>query len=179
MADHQTEPADDSGEPAETVAVFDIDGVVADVRHRVHHVSGHWKDWDSFFDTADEDPVLREGAEMVLEMAQHHQIVWLTGRPEWLRRTTRIWLADAGLPFDMLNMRPSHDYRPARFYKLDRLQTISGGDPSRIAEFVDDDPDVIRTARSAGFPATLAEWVPRGGEIGDTLRDVQERLGRT
>jgi hypothetical protein len=161
------------------IAVFDIDGVVADVRHRVHHVSGPWKDWDSFFDTAHEDPVLREGSDLVLELAQSHQIVWLTGRPEWLRRTTRDWLQDAGLPRGVLHMRPSHDYRPARYYKLDRLQAISGGDPSRISRFIDDDPDVIRTVRSAGFPGTLAEWVPRGGEVGDTLRDVQERLGRT
>jgi hypothetical protein len=159
--------------------VFDIDGVVADVRHRVHHVAGRWKDWDSFFDTADEDPVLEIGASLVLEMAEEHDIVWLTGRPDWLRRTTVTWLAAAGLPVANLNMRPSHDFRPARFYKLDRLQAIEAASNGGIATFIDDDPDVIATALAGGFPARLADWVIRNSEDDATLRDVQERLGRT
>lgn len=31
------------------LAVFDIDGVLADVRHRLPHVQGRPKDWDAFF----------------------------------------------------------------------------------------------------------------------------------
>ena len=38
-----------------------------------------------------------------------------------------------------------------------------------------DDPDVIDAAMSAGFPAALADWVPRSS----TLADAQERAGRT
>jgi hypothetical protein len=162
-----------------TVAVFDIDGVVADVRHRVHHVAGRWKDWDAFFETADEDPLLDVGAALVHDLALQHDIVWLTGRPEWLRRTTARWLEDAGLPCESLNMRPSHDYRPARFYKLDRLKAIHAHAAGGIAAFIDDDPDVIETALAAGFAAQLAEWVPRNAEVDATLREVQERLGRT
>lgn len=162
-----------------TVAVFDIDGVVADVRHRVHHVSGHWKDWDAFFETADEDPLLEVGADLVRSLGAEHDIVWLTGRPEWLRATTRRWLRDAGLPHEALNMRPHHDYRPARFYKLDRLRAIERASEGGIAAFIDDDPDVIEVALAAGYPAQLAEWVPRNAEVDKTLREVQERLGRT
>ena len=44
-----------------------------------------------------------------------------------------------------------------------------------MAAVVDDDPDVVDTAMRAGFPAVLADWVPRDGR----LRAAQERLGRT
>lgn len=162
-----------------TVAVFDIDGVVADVRHRVHHVEGRWKDWDSFFETADEDPLLAVGAALVHDLAQEHDIVWLTGRPEWLRYTTRRWLEEAGLPYESLNMRPHHDYRPARFYKLDRLKAIHSAADGGIVAFIDDDPDVIEVALAAGFPAQLAEWVPRNAKADATMREIQEKLGRT
>ena len=37
------------------VAVVDIDGVVADVRHRLHHVADRPKDWRSFFAAAADD----------------------------------------------------------------------------------------------------------------------------
>ena len=42
------------------LAVFDIDGVVADVRHRLHHLER--RRWLRFFEAADEDTVLPEGA---------------------------------------------------------------------------------------------------------------------
>ena len=62
------------------LAVFDIDGVVADVRHRLHHLAGRPKDWDGFFDAAADDPPLPTGIALVAELAQRHEIVWLTGR---------------------------------------------------------------------------------------------------
>ena len=43
------------------VAVVDIDGVVADVRHRLHHVTGRPKDWRSFFAAAADDGLLGRG----------------------------------------------------------------------------------------------------------------------
>ena len=38
------------------LAVFDVDGVVADVRHRLHHLGRHR--WDRFFAAADRDQEL-------------------------------------------------------------------------------------------------------------------------
>ena len=35
--------------PVIRIAVFDIDGVLADVRHRLHHVERSPKNWDGFF----------------------------------------------------------------------------------------------------------------------------------
>jgi phosphoglycolate phosphatase-like HAD superfamily hydrolase len=153
------------------LAVFDVDGVVADVRHRLHHLEG-WRSWDAFFDDADADGLLEEGARLVADLGREHEIVWLTGRPEWLRGVTVAWMERHALPCDELHMRPLHDYRPAPRYKLAVLQELA---PRGIAAVIDDDDEVIRAALAAGFPAVLAEWVPRGS----TLRDAQDRDGRT
>ena len=153
------------------LAVFDIDGVVADVRHRLHHLERP-KSWPAFFAAADEDALLPEGARLVADLARAHEIVWLTGRPAWLRDTTADWLARHGLPGRELHLRPGRDYRPARLYKLEVLQRLA---PRGLAAFVDDDPEVVTAAAAAGFPALLAEWLPRTA----TLHDAQERLGRT
>lgn len=153
------------------LAVFDVDGVVADVRHRLHHLHRHHH-WGRFFAEADADPLLSEGAALVSDLAGQHEIVWLTGRPEWLRPVTRDWLAEHGLPGGELHMRPEHDYRPARDYKLGVLRRLAG---RGIAAFIDDDVEVVDAALAAGIPAVLADWVPRDRD----LRDAQERFGRT
>ncbi len=153
------------------IAVFDIDGVVADVRHRLHHLRGRG-DWAAFFDEAGADPLLVEGACLAADLAEVHEIVWLTGRPEWLRPVTEQWLVRHALPGQELRMRPNGDYRPARSYKLGVLRQLS---PRGVAAFVDDDSDVVDAALAAGFPAALADWVPRD----EVLRAAQERDGRT
>jgi len=154
-----------------TVAVFDIDGVVADVRHRLHHLDGR-KRWNAFFAAADADQLLPEGAALVAELAQEHEIVWLTGRPEWLRRTTTDWLAAHDLPSGELFLRPPGDYRPAPQYKVGVLRRLAA---RGVAALIDDDDEVVRAAQRAGFPAVLADWVPRA----DALREAQDRQGRT
>ncbi|MBV9822860.1 MAG: hypothetical protein JO144_11525, partial [Actinobacteria bacterium] len=80
------------------IAVFDIDGVVADVRHRLHFLERRPKDWPGFFAAAARDTGLAEGIERVLAAAAEHEIVWLTGRPNSLRAVTRRWLDERELP---------------------------------------------------------------------------------
>jgi phosphoglycolate phosphatase-like HAD superfamily hydrolase len=153
-----------------SIAVFDIDGVVADVRHRLHHLQRHR--WHRFFDAADSDPLLPEGATLVADLAREHEIVWLTGRPTWLRAVTTDWLSRHGLPGSEVHMRGDGDYRPARVYKLAVLKRLA---PRGIAALVDDDAEVIDAAMRAGYPAVLADWVPRDAD----LRAAQEEWGRT
>ena len=87
-------------------AVIDIDGVVADVRHRLSHVTGRPKDWGAFFEAAGDDPLLPEGESTVRSLAEVYDIVYLSGRPEWLRAVTERWLARHDLPEGPLLLRP-------------------------------------------------------------------------
>ncbi len=155
-----------------SLAVFDIDGVVADVSHRLHHLDQRPKDWSAFFRAAADDPPLATGVALVHELAASHDIVWLTGRPAWVGSLTRSWLDDQGLPSAELHMRPNADHRPARLFKLTMLRKFA---PRTVARFIDDDPEVTAAATAAGFPATLADWLSRG----EVMRDAQDRSGRT
>ena len=156
-----------------SLAVFDVDGVVADVRHRLHHLSRRPKDWARFFAAAERDPVLPVGVDLALEYAQSHVLVWLTGRPEHLRRATSGWLRRHGLPAELLFMRPPGDRRPAREFKAEQLAVLAKESPIEVV--VDDDPDVVTQLRKLGWPARLADWVPNQ----DAVREAQERQGRT
>ena len=156
------------------VAVFDIDGVLADVRHRLHHIELGRRDWDGFFDSASEDPALAEGCQAALQaVASGLTLVYLTGRPERCRPDTVQWLSEHGLPEGELIMRRDSDRRPARVLKVDALRRIAS--QAQVAYLVDDDAQVVAAAADAGFAVRLADWVPRQ----EPLTQAQETLGRT
>lgn len=155
-----------------TLAVIDIDGVVADVRHRLHYLRGR-KQWHAFFAGAADDPLLDVGAALARQLALDHDVVWLSGRPESLREVTQRWLDHHGLPTGRLVLRRAGDYRPAAQTKVELLRELAG--ISMVAAVVDDDPDVVAAVAAAGFPVVLADWVPHD----KTLRDAQQRAGRT
>ena len=155
------------------LAVVDIDGVVADVRHRLHFIEGKPRQWDRFFAAADQAPPLPEGVALVRELAADHDVLWLTGRPERSRRATRAWLAAQGLPTEPQVMRPNRDFRPARVTKRDELRKLRA--EREFAVVVDDDPQVVELLAADGFPARLADWMPRTAP----LHDAQESDGRT
>ena len=165
-------------------AVVDIDGVLADVRHRVHFVERRPKDWDGFFAAAVDDPPLPEGLAVVAELVDRGlSLVYLTGRPERCREDTLAWFARHGLPSAPLLMRSNRDRRPARLTKLEvarRLQAERG-----VAVAVDDDRAVVATLREAGFEVLHATWMDGGTDGVDaataqeTLFAAQEDDGRT
>ena len=160
------------------MAVFDIDGVLADVRHRLHHIQGHPRDWDAFFAGVSADLVLDDGrAEALAAAASGLRIVYLTGRPDRCRRDTVRWMHIHGLPEGDLVMRGDRDRRPARVLKVEALRRLARG--HEIAYLLDDDAEVIAAAASAGYVVRLADWLPRDDAKVDPLREAQETLGRS
>lgn len=75
-------------EDARPLAVFDLDGTLADTAHRQHFLEGPKRDWNGFFAAAPDDPPLAEGVALVLASAEECEVVYLTGRPERCRRAT-------------------------------------------------------------------------------------------
>lgn len=155
------------------LAVFDIDGVLADVRHRVHHLEGPRKNWGGFFHAAPADGLHEEGYALAVEAAKDCDVAYVTGRPEWCRDDTEDWLARHGLPEGDLRMRRNGDHRPAHVAKLRLLERLAEG--RVVAVVVDDDLDVCDAYEQAGYPVLRATWAPRS----DTLHRAQEEDGRT
>lgn len=162
------------------LAIVDIDGVVADVRHRLHHLQtgrGRRKDWDAFFAAASDDGVHSEGLAVVERLAHDHEIVFLTGRPERLRASTEQWLDINGLGGHGLVMRPEGDRRPAATIKVELIAELSRD--RTIGIVVDDDPLVLAAASTAGHPTFAADWERRSVDAEAGLREAQEIEGRT
>jgi hypothetical protein len=155
------------------IAVIDVDGVVADVRHRVHYLERRPQDWDGFFAAAADDPPLAAGLERVKELAADHDIVWLTGRPERLRPVTLAWFSSHGLPSGRLIMRRGHDRRPAKTVKRAELRRLGAG--RTVAVVIDDDPSVVAALAADGWQVEHARWVDYAPELGT----AQEESGRT
>ena len=155
------------------LAVFDIDGVLADVRHRLRFVESRPKDWDAFFDAAVDDPPLPQGVALAQESAQECEVVYVTGRPERCRQDTLDWFVRHGLPHGRLSMRRRRDFRPARIAKLELLQSMAA--ERTVAVVVDDDPQVCQAYEDAGFRVLRATWMAEE----PALRQAQEDEGRT
>jgi phosphoglycolate phosphatase-like HAD superfamily hydrolase len=164
-------------EDGRPLAVFDVDGVLADVAHRLHHLEARPKDWGAFFAAAGDDPPLATGVDLAITLSADHDLGYLTGRPEWLRRVTAAWLQQHGLPAGPLWMRPRGDHRPARVMKLDALRRLRPG-PEAVEVVVDDDEEVVSALRDAGYAVLHATWAAdsRGSGV---LRRAQEEQGRT
>jgi hypothetical protein len=155
------------------IAAVDIDGVLADVRHRLHHLDRSPKDWEGFFAAAVEDPLLEQGRHTVTRLAEGYDVVYLSGRPERCREDTEAWLRRHDLPRGDVLLRPAGDRRPARLTKIETLRRLARD--RAVGLLVDDDPDVLEAARRAGFDVLPADWMPSE----PALREAQEVEGET
>ncbi|AEN13994.1 MULTISPECIES: nucleotidase [unclassified Streptomyces] len=158
---------------ARPLAVFDLDGTLADAGHRQRFLEKGRRDWAAFFSAATDDPPLAEGVELALASAGECEVVYLTGRPERCRRDTLDWLESHGLPKGAVHMRRDDDRRPARHTKLEILERLAGH--RDVLFLVDDDEQVCDAAERSGFTVVRARWAAPSPR----MRDAQEREGRT
>jgi hypothetical protein len=160
-------------EEPQPYAVIDIDGVLANVEHRLHHIERRPKDWAGFFGAASHDSVYAEGLAVARRLAEDHEVVYLSGRPERLRRVTLSWFSRYDVPAGRLLLRRVNDRRPAAQVKVDTLRGLARTRP--VSVLVDDDPAVCAAARSAGFTVLEADW----SHSQPVLFEAQESDGRT
>jgi hypothetical protein len=159
------------------LAVIDVDGVLADVRHRLHFLEDRPKDWAGFFAAAVDDPPLEEGLTTARRLAEAFTVVYLSGRPEHCRRDTLAWFGRYGVPQGEMLLRKPGDRRPARIVKVEALDRLAQQAP--VAVLVDDDEEVCSAARLAGYDVLPARWMTEAPEEHEALRAAQEDEGRT
>lgn len=143
-------------------AIIDIDGTLADVRHRQHHVSGSNPDWKAFFDAMPNDPP-REAVVALVDMLAlgiqfrpPMQLFICSGRPETHRKQTEKWLAKhcSGLwvmtGSEFLLMRPEGNYEADYKIKAEMLAGIQG-QGYEVQFVIDDRQSVVDMWRSHGI----------------------------
>ena len=108
--------------------IVDIDGTIADVRHRLHHIKGPGKkDWKAFFEGMDRDTPIKEMIRRVQGFGKSNDLIVVTGRPEHYRKRTEKWLAKHGIRYRRLFMRPDGDHRPDYTVKEEVLREFPQG----------------------------------------------------
>lgn len=138
--------------------IFDLDGTLADITHRLHLIKreqGH-KDWDQFFALCGADKLIEPVAHVYEAMIQsgHRVEVW-SGRSDQCRAETELWFRSRGLSAPaLLRMRCQGDYTP------DHLLKESWIDWDRLPDLVFDDRQrVVDMWRNNGLRcAQVAQW---------------------
>lgn len=92
--------------------ICDLDGTLANVKHRLHFIKEGKKDWKSFFSHGVHDTCDEYCLSLVRKaQAAGQEIIFLTGRPAYLSRDTVKWIKDqTGISTELnktLFMRPS------------------------------------------------------------------------
>ncbi len=136
---------------AEELVIFDIDGTLADISERVHHVRRKPKNWNAFNAGMAQDKAIRSMVRLcnILYAAGIH-IILCFGRNEKNRPETVEWLSQHGVNYHELLLRKDEDYRPDAVVKREILATMDM-DKSRILFVVEDRSRVVEMWRSEGL----------------------------
>ena len=131
--------------------IFDIDGTLADIRQRRHHLAGDRPNWKRFNaamgDDTPNEPIV--SLYLTLWNSQAYDLQIVTGRDEAFRKVTETWLTWNHIPFNRVSMRADGDFRRDDTVKseiLDRFLS-EGRD---IAFAVDDRQQVVDMWRRRG-----------------------------
>lgn len=132
--------------------IFDIDGTLAQIEHRRHHVaSGKKKNWKAFFAEMNKDPV-NEWCRNLNHMykKEGYKIIVMSGRPSNYREVTKTWLSDNNVHYDELFMRDSRDQRQDNLVKED-LYNNHVKSYYQIEVVIDDRKQVVDMWRKIGL----------------------------
>ena len=141
--------------PDAPLIVFDLDGTLADVEHRRHHLQRPKPRWDRFFAACTEDGLI-EGVALAFaahQQAGHRVEIW-SGRSDAVRAETEAWLDRHGLRPDRLLMRRDRDHTPDEVLKEGWLDAAD----RRPSLIYDDRNKVVAMWRRRGL--TCAQVAP-------------------
>lgn len=112
------------------IAVFDIDGVLVDISHRMHYLKS--KNYDKFYsqDELAKDEDIEEGIKLFRIMSRDCDTFFCTSRPELTRQSTERLLVRivgdsiVGSLSDKLIMRKNGDYRQSCVVKTELIGNL-------------------------------------------------------
>lgn len=145
--------------------VFDLDGTLADIGHRVHFVHNGKRDWKSFFAACVGDmPNLHVIDTLRAHVEAGHTVRIWSARSDVVRTETEAWLASYGIdPWRLQHMRADGDSTPDVELKRYWLNQ-EGIRPDLI---YDDRQRVVDMWRAEGIPCfqVCADWEDEGRVI--------------
>ena len=110
--------------------IFDLDGTLADLTHRLHFIATKPKNWPAFFAAAGKDSCIEPIAMVARFFAITNRVVICSGRPDDNREATEAWLTrhvwggNGFIRHKALYMRKAGDYRADDIVKSELLDQI-------------------------------------------------------
>ena len=134
--------------------IIDLEGALANIDHRLHHINGEKKDWESFFEGMNHDSLNGWCARLCAGFQMTgHTVIFITGRPiKWFEATVS-WLDANGIDLRMsvLYMRKDEDFRPDVEIKREIYETMIL--PTyEVHLVIEDRKPVVEMWRSIGLP---------------------------
>ena len=135
------------------LVVFDIDGTLANIEHRLDYVRSKPKNWKAFDAGIPNDRVNEPVAEVFDAMVMGgHTVILASGRNERSRIATQDWLRKNSFSsYDKLYMRKADDFRNDSIVKREMLDEIIADYGKKPDMVFDDRPRVVNMWREAGI----------------------------
>ena len=135
--------------PTSEIVIFDIDGTLADVSERIHHLQKKPKNWKAFFRGMAQDQTIKSMVRLCNILSQAGiRIVLCSGRSEEHRSETVQWLKQQKVHHHELRLRKTGDRRSDVIVKR---KMLVGLDKVRVLFVVEDRTGVVQTWREEGL----------------------------
>lgn len=143
----------------ERVVIFDIDGTIADLQHRMHMFKGRGKtDWEVFVGECHNDVPIKWSIRLLTTLHNSgFNIALVTSRSDIHREKTVNWLEKYNVPYQNLYMRCRGDLRHTTEVKREIFETFFDADSVEFA--IDDDLNVVALYRELGIPCLHTEYL--------------------
>jgi hypothetical protein len=133
------------------IVIFDLDGTLADLTHRLHFILGEKKDWDGFFAACTDDKPIPHMIELCNTLYKAgYGIAICSGRSAAVRTETSLWLNENDVLYDQVFMRKDGDHREDNLVKAEMLPAVQ-----KLGEILmafDDRDQVVKMWREHGIP---------------------------
>ena len=139
--------------------LFDLDGTIADIKHRRPLLEQSSPDWKSFNKLMGDDKPNLPLVELykTLWKSGEYEMLILTGRNEEYRNLTEQWLVWNEIPFSTLLMRADNDFRADHVIKEEMLHSMQS-EGKQILFVVDDRKQVVDMWRRNGVTCLQCDY---------------------
>lgn len=146
--------------------VVDLDGTLANLDHRVHHVRSEKPDWDAFNKACVDDKPNAWAVKLINEMAKAYgiRLVIVSARSKVVEQETKDWLNNHVEAFftgdvELFMLREAGDTTEDVELKMRWLKEVAGG-PAAVLMAIDDRQKVVDAWRAAGVTCLQAYFWP-------------------
>jgi phosphoglycolate phosphatase-like HAD superfamily hydrolase len=137
--------------PDKDIVIFDLDGTLALIEHRVHYITGEKPDWTAFYAACAHDFPNSPIITVYRALARQGYELWIvSGRSDEVIEQTTEWLKHHVGDYHKLIMRKAGDHQPDN--KLKRSWVKDGTIPQeRVLVIFEDRASVVKMWRELGF----------------------------